>query len=97
MKKILYDVRQDAIKKLKTAKDEDSCRLIDAALYINALSKLIRKEGLPGLELFIEDLPELLQLPIELIVDAYSPKKVVEFATNDYWSRDPLGIQAMIS
>ena len=37
MKKILYDVRQDAIKKLKTAKDEDSCRLIDAALYINAL------------------------------------------------------------
>lgn len=93
MKKILYDVRQDAIKKLKTAKDEDSCRLIDAALYINALSKLIRKEGLPGLELFIEDLPELLQLPIELIVDA--PKKVVEFATNDYWTRDPQGIQAI--
>jgi hypothetical protein len=45
MKKILYDVRQDAIKKLKTAKDEDSCLLIDAALYINALSKLFRKEG----------------------------------------------------
>lgn len=47
------------------------------------------------MELFIEDLPELLQLPIELIVDAYSPKKVVEFATNDYWTRDPQGIQAI--
>ena len=37
----------------------------------------------------------MLQLPIELIVDAYSPKKVVEFATNDYWTRDPQGIQAI--
>lgn len=64
MKKILYDVRQDAIKKLKTAKDEDSCLLIDAALYINALSKLLRKEGLLALEFFIEDLPEQLRLPI---------------------------------
>lgn len=97
MKKILYDVRQDAIKKLKTAKDEDSCLLIDAALYINALSKLFRKEGLLALECFTEDLPEQLRLPIYWIVDVCSPKEVAEFATNDYWTRDPQGIQAMIS
>lgn len=96
MKKILYDVRQDAIQKLKAADNEDFCLLIDAALYIKALSKISRREGHLYLEYFLEDLPEQLRFPIYCIVDACPSKEIAELATNDYWTRDPKGIQAMI-
>ena len=94
---ILNDIRQDAYKKIKFANEEESGLLIDAALYIITLAKLARKEGLLYLEYFIEYLPEHLQTPIQMIVDAWPFEEIAEIATNDYWSRDPQGIQAMIS
>lgn len=94
---ILNDVRQDAFEKLRFADDEEAGLLIDAALYIIALAKPVREEGILYLEYFIEDLPELLQHLIRMIVDYYAPEEFAEIATNDYWGRDPQGIQAMIS
>lgn len=94
---ILNDVRQDAFKKLRSADEEEAGLLIDAALYIIALAKSAREEGHLYLCCFIEDLPENLQRPIEMIIDACPFEEMAEIATNDYWSRDPLGIQAMIS
>lgn len=94
---ILNEVRQDAFEKIRFADDEDAGLLIDAALYIIALAKPVREEGILYLEYFIEDLPELLQHLIRMVVDYYAPEEFAEIATNDYWGRDPQGIQAMIS
>lgn len=94
---ILNDVRQDAFEKLRFADDEDAGLLIDAALYIIALAKPARAEGLLYLEYLIEDLPEHLQHLILMVIDAWPFEEIAEIATNDYWSRDPQGIQAMVS
>lgn len=94
---ILNDVRQDAFEKLRFADDDEAGLLIDAALYIIALAKTVREEGILYLEYFIEDLPEQLQRPILMIVDAWTFEKIAEIATNDYWSRDPQGVHAMVS
>ena len=45
----------------------------------------------------MEDLPEPLRIPIQMVADCYLYVEIVEIATNDYWSRDPQGIQAMVS
>ena len=94
---ILNDVRQDAFKKLKSACDADASFLIDAALYILALAQTARSHGLLCLDILIEDLPEPLQIPIQMVADCYPYGEIVEIATNDYWSRGPQGIQAMVS
>lgn len=93
---ILNDVRQDAYKKLRFADDTEAGLLIDAALYIIALAKTARKEGFLYLASLIEDLPEQLQRPILMVIDAWPFEEIAEFTTNDYWSRDPQGIQAMV-
>lgn len=94
---ILNDVKQDAFKKLKSADDADARFLIDAALYILALAQTARRHGLLCLDILIEDLPEPLRIPIQMVADCYPYEEIVEIATNDYWSRDPQGIQAMVS
>ena len=94
---ILNDVRQDAFKKIKSAGDADASFLIDAALYILALAQTARRHGLLCLDILIEDLPEPLRIPIQMVADCYPYEEFVEIATNDYWSRDPQGIQAMAS
>lgn len=97
MKKIIDDVRRDAFEKLKSADDHEAGLLIDAALLTIAIAKVARREGFLYLEPFIEDLPEQLQRPLLLLIDAWSFKEIAEIVTNDYWSGDPQGIQAMIS
>ena len=94
---ILNDVRQDAFKKLKSADDADASFLIDAALYILALVHSTRRHGLLCLDILMEDLPEPLRIPIQMVADCYLYGEIVEIATNDYWSRDPQGIQAMVT
>lgn len=94
---ILYDIRQDAYKKLRFADDKEAGLLIDAALYIIALAKPVRENGLLYLVYFIEDLPEHLQRPITMLADGWLFEEIAEIAANDYWIRDPQGIQAMIS
>lgn len=94
---ILNDVRQDAFEKLRSADDEEAGLLTDAALYIIALAKTAREEGVLYLDFLIEDLPEHLQPLIQMLVDAWTFEEIAEISTNDYWSRDPQGIQAMVS
>ena len=68
---ILNDVRQDAFKKLKSADDADASFLIDAALYILALVHSTRRHGLLCLDILMEDLPEPLRIPIQMVADCY--------------------------
>ena len=85
---ILNDVKLDAFKKIKSADD--------AVLYILALAQTTRRHGLLCLDILIEDLPEPLRIPIQMVADCCPYGEIVEIATNDYWSRDPQGIQAMV-
>lgn len=98
MEASLDDMRRDAIEKLKTANNEDSQLLIDSAIHILTLSMFAREEGLLPLEFVIQNFSsDFLKLPILLIVDAFPPEEIIEITSNEYWTRDPQGVQAMIA
>ncbi len=98
MKKILDDIRRDAILKLKLSEDKDQNLLIHAALNLLTLSTIARREGLLSLEKIIEYTEsEFLKLIATLIIDGTEPNLVIEIAANEYWTNEPEGVQAMIA
>ncbi len=98
MKKILDDIRRDAILKLKLSEDKDQNLLIHAALNLLTLSTIARREGLLALEKIIESTEsEFLKLIATLIIDGTEPNLVIEIAANEYWTNEPEGVQAMIA
>lgn len=98
MKKILDDIRRDAIAKLNLSKSQDPSPLLDAALTTITLSTIARREGLLTLEEFIKNTEsEFLKLIAALIIDGTDPDLVIEIAANEYWTNEPKGIQAMIT
>lgn len=95
---ILDDIRRDAIEKIKTADIEDSQLLIDSAIDIVAASMFARREGMLPLELIVESFSsDFFKLPLLLLVDATPSECIVEIMSNEYWIRDPQGVQAMIA
>lgn len=98
MNKLLNDMKQDAIEKLKQSTPKESPLLINAALTILSLSTIARREGLLILENSTQNTEsEFLKLTTMLIIDGTDPDLVIEIATNEYWTNEPKGIQAMIA
>ncbi len=96
MKKILDDVRRDAIKKLKAANTEDLHLLTDTAVYIYSLVKTRDLYGLSAMEQAVKDSPsEFFRSVCTFISDPYDLDDAIELVTNEYWSRDLQGVQAM--
>ncbi len=98
MYKILDDVRKDAIQKCKPTGEEDNKILVDAAVLILELTIYACDEGLLALEektgkMTVND---FLKRIIMLVVDGTDPKLVAEIGSNEYWARNPQGIQAMV-
>ena len=98
MEKILDDIRRDAITKLKLVETNQQPLLINAALTIITLSNTARREGLLALEEALkENESDFLTLTALLIIDGTDPELVIEIAANEYWTKEPQGIEAMIA
>ncbi len=96
MKKILDDVRRDAIRKSKAANTEDLHLLTDTAVYIDSLVKTRDLHGLSAMEQAVKDSPsEFFRSVCTFISDPYDLDDAIELVTNEYWSRDLQGVQAM--
>lgn len=54
----------------------------------------VRKEGILRLEEFMEY--GYLGTILRVIINAAAYERVVEIGTNEYWARNPQGIQAMV-
>lgn len=98
MEKILDDVRRDAIEKLKAADTEELHLLTDTASYIYSLAKMRRFYGLSAVEQAVKDSPsEFFRSVCTYTSDPFEYGDAVELVTNEYWSRNPQGVQAMIT
>lgn len=98
MEKILNDVRRDAIEKLKEADTEALRLLTDTASYIYSLAKIRRFYSLSAVEQAVKDSPsEFFRSVCTYTSDPFEYGDAVELVTNEYWSRNPQGVQAMIT
>lgn len=97
MYKILDDVRRDAIQKCRPTGEEDNKILADAAAQILKLSIYAQWEGLLALEEQVSKrtADDFLRRTIMHVVDGCDPLLIAEMGSNEYWTRDPQGIQAM--
>lgn len=95
---MLDDVRKDAIQKCKPTGEEDNKILVDAAVLILEFAIIARYEGLLGMEEKAEKMEGdgFLKRILMLVVDGTAPELVVEIGSNEYWARNPKGIQAMV-
>lgn len=98
MYKILDDVRRDAVQKCRPTGEEDNKILADAAVLILKLSIYAHYEGLLALEeqASKRTVDDFLRRIIMHVVDGCDPLLVAEIGSNEYWTRDPQGIQAMV-
>ena len=82
MKKMLDDVRRDAIGRSREAEEG---------------TKLLVEAGLLALEEAVQDVePDFLKRLILLLVNAPDSETMTEIATNEYWVRGSDGVQAMV-
>lgn len=96
MVKILDDVRRDAIKKLKTADTENIHLLADAVVYVYSLAKTNQLYGRSAAEQAMKDSPpEFFRFILRFLSDTFDPEDAIELVTNEYWIRNPQGVQAM--
>lgn len=96
MEKILDDVRRDAIEKLKAADTEDIHLLTDATVHACSLAKTKRLYGLSAVKQAVKDSPsEFFRSICTFILDPFDSEDTIELVTNEYWSRNPQGVQAM--
>ena len=96
MKKTLDDVRRDAIRKLKAANTEDLHFLTDTAVYIDSLVKTRDLHGLSAMEQAVKDSPsEFFRSVCTFLSNPYDLDDAIELVTNEYWSRNLQGVQAM--
>jgi len=97
MDKMLYDVRKDAIEKLRIASEEDSVLLMDAINRLKAFADLTREAGLLSLDEAVKDVNSAyLKMLALMITDGTDPEDLMEIGTNEYWMQNPQGIHAMI-
>ena len=96
MKRWLEDVRRDAICKLRKVTYEGK-KLEDAVDGIMELYDISRAGGLVALEEAAEEAEsDFLKHLILLTANEVSPKLTVEIATNEYWTNEPEGVDAMV-
>lgn len=96
MKRWLDDVRRDAICKLREVTYEGK-KLEDAVDGIMELYDIRRAGGLAALEEVAEEAEsDFLKHLILLTANEVSPKLTVEIATNEYWTNEPKGVDAMV-
>lgn len=98
MEKILDDVRRDAIEKLKTADTEDLHLLTDAVIYVYSLAKTNQFYGHSAVEQAVKDSPsEFFRFICTFLSEPFESDDAITLVTNEYWSRNPQGVQAMIA
>ena len=96
MEKILDEVRRDAIEKLKTADTEDLHLLTDAAAYACSLTKIEQLYGLSAVKQAVGDSQsEFFRFICKFISEPFEADDAIQLITNEYWSRNPQGVQAM--
>lgn len=96
MKKMLDDVRRDAIGRSREA-EEGTKLLVEAVSDIMELWNFVREAGLLALEEAVQDVePDFLKRLILLLVNAPDSETMTEIATNEYWVRGSDGVQAMV-
>ncbi len=96
MKKMLDDVRRDAIGRSREA-EEGTKLLVEAVSDIMELWNFVREAGLLALEEVVQDVePDFLKRLILLLVNAPDLETMTEIATNEYWIRGSDGMQAMV-
>ena len=87
MKKMLDDVRRDAIGRSREA-EEGTKLLVEAVSDIMELWNFVREAGLLALEEAVQDVePDFLKRLILLLVNAPDSETMTEIATNEYWVR----------
>lgn len=95
MKKMLDDVRRDAIGRSREA-EEGTELLMEAVSDIMELWNFVREAGVLALEEAVQDVePDFLKRLILLLVNAPDSETMTEIATNEYWVRGSDGVQAM--
>lgn len=98
MNNLLNDIRQDAIQKLRSTSNNDIQPLLDTTCHILSLYHSVRKEGLFCLEEALQHShSELIKHTFMMVANGYAPEDITEIATNEYWTMNPEGIQAMIA
>lgn len=98
MNNLLNEIRHDAIQKLRLTSNNDIQPLLDAACHILSLYRSIRKEGLFYLEEALQHShSEFIKHIFMMVANGYEPESIIEIATNEYWTMNPEGIQAMIA
>lgn len=97
MNELLDDVRRDAISKLHEAKEKDGKPLFGAIQRIIDMSNIARKEGLLALEdIILEGGMECAENFLFLLSYFQNGLDYIyEIASNEYWTRNLQGIQAM--
>ncbi len=98
MNELLYDVRRDAIRKFHEAEEKDCKPLIEAIKRVVEMSNIARKEGLLALEdIIVEGGMECTENFLFLLSDFKNGLDYIyEIASNEYWTRNLQGVQAMI-
>lgn len=98
MVKLLDDVRRDAIEKLKAADTENIHLLTDVVTYVYSLAKTNQLHGCSAVEQAVKDSPsEFFRLICASLSEPFDPDDAIELITNEYWSRNPQDIQAMVA
>lgn len=97
MEKILDDVRRDAIEKLKAADTTENIHILaDAVIYIYSLAKTNQLYGCSAVEQAVKDSPSgFFRFICTFLSDPYDSDDAITLVTNEYWSRNPQGVQAM--
>lgn len=94
MNRMLYDVRQDAFRKLIAVKKAERNQIIDAVIRIMKLSEITWENGL----LALADAKETegsgagqnyLRRLIQVLVDGCEAEELLEIMTNEYWVQNP--------
>jgi len=98
MNELLYDVRRDAIRKFHEEKEKDCTPLIEVMNSVVDVSNIVRKEGVLALEdIILEGEMECTENFLFLL--SYFKNGldyIYEIASNEYWTRNLQGVQAMI-
>ena len=92
--KILEEIRQDAMNRLKAAKDWEK-ELDDAQLTMWLSARWVQSSGLHKLK-EMDTKSKFLSSLITQVVEEVQPETIIQNATDIYWLDRPKGVQAMV-
>jgi len=93
----LYDVKSDAIEKLKDTSEDDCTLLMGAISKLRVFSGLVREEGLLALKEAVQnEKSTYLKMLAFMLVNGLETEDVIELGRSEYWMRKPQGIHAMV-